>query len=143
MFKNYLIVAYRNFSRNKLFSFINVFGLSIGIVSCLMIYLWVQNELDYDKFHKNADRIYRVERELFRDNSFSQWPITGGQYKQALIDDIPEIENAVRFYRRAFSIKDYREIAHRQGLMAVDNSIFDMFDFGLEEGDETSACFKS
>jgi len=139
MLKNYLKIAFRNFSRNKLYSFINVFGLSIGIVSCLMIYLWVQNELDYDQFHKNAHRIYRVERELFRDNSFSQWPITGGKYKQALIDDVPEIENAIRFYRRALSIKDYRKIAHRQGLMAVDNSIFDMFDFRLEEGDETSA----
>jgi putative ABC transport system permease protein len=142
MFSNYLKIFLRNFNRNKLFSFINVFGLSVGIASCLIIYLWIQKELSYDKFHKNAHRIYRVERELFRDNRFSQWPITGAKYKQALVDDIPEIENAVRFYRREFSLKDYRNIAHRQQLFAVDNSIFEIFDFGLTEGDEKSALLR-
>ena len=128
MLINYFKIFLRNFNRNKLYSFINVFGLSIGIASCLLIYLWVLNEMDYDKFHKNADRIYRIERELFRDNLYSRWPITGGKYKQALIDDVPEIENAVRFWRREFSLKDSNNIVHRQETFAADNSIFNIFE---------------
>lgn len=139
MFKNHLIIAYRNFIRHKLFSFINVFGLGVGLAVCMMISLWVLNECRYDRFHKNAGRIYRVERELFRDNLYSRWPITGGVYRQALIDDIPEVENAVRFWRRALVIKDHKNFRRQQGLYAVDNSIFKIFDFGLEEGDEETA----
>ncbi len=139
MFKNYLKIAYRYFIGHKLFSFINVSGLAIGIATCAIISLWVQRELSYDRFHKNAHRIYRVERELFRDNSYSRWPITGGAYKQALIDDFPEIENATRFWGREFSIKDFNNFIHRQEMFAVDNSIFEIFDFNLEKGNEQTA----
>jgi putative ABC transport system permease protein len=139
MLWNHLKIAYRNFKRHKLYSFINVFGLAIGLSICMIISLWVLRELNYDSFHKKAHRIYRVERELFRDNLYSRWPITGGRYKQALIDDYPEIENAVRFWRREFAIKDYQNNIHRQEMFAVDNSVFEMFDFGLEEGDEQTA----
>jgi len=142
MFKNYLKIAYRNFIRYKLFSFINVLGLAIGIATCTIISLWVQRELSYDRFHKNAHRIYRIERELFRDNAYSRWPITGGAYKQALIDDFPDIENAVRFWRREFSIKDHKNFVHRQSMFAVDNSIFEIFAFDLEKGDESTALIK-
>ena len=142
MFKNHLKIAYRYFVGHKLFSFINIFGLAIGIATCTIISLWVQRELSYDRFHKNAHRIYRIERELFRDNAYSRWPITGGAYKQALIDDFPEIENAVRFWGREFSIKDHKNLTHRQSMFAVDNSIFEIFDFGLEKGDENIALVK-
>ncbi len=139
MFRNHLIIAYRNFVRHKLFSFINVFGLGVGLCVCMLISLWVLNECRYDRFHKNAGRIFRVERELFRDNVFSRWPITGGIYKQALIDDIPEVENAVRFWRRTFVIKDHQNLRRQQALYAADNSVFKVFDFDLEEGDEETA----
>ncbi len=139
MLKNYIKVAFRNIARYKLYSFINIFGLGIGIAACLMIYLWVQKELSYDDFHKNGHRIYRIERELFRDNLYSRWPICSGAYQQALIDDYAEIENAVRFWRREFSIKDHKDVVHRQATFAVDNSIFDIFNFKLEEGDKSSA----
>jgi len=139
MFKNHLKIAYRNFIRHKLYSFINVFGLATGLSICMIISLWVLRELSYDRFHENAHRIYRVERELFRDNLYSRWPITSGTYKQALIDDYPEIVNAVRVWRREFAIKDYNNVVHRQEMFAVDNSVFEMFDFHLEEGDKKTA----
>ncbi len=142
MLKNHLKIAYRNFVRHKLYSFINVFGLAIGLSICMIISLWVLRETSYDNFHKKADWIYRVERELFRDNLFSRWPITGGRYKQALIDDYSEIVNAVRFWRREFAIKDYRNDVHREETYAVDNSVFNIFDFRLEEGDEKTALQK-
>jgi putative ABC transport system permease protein len=139
MFKNHLKIAYRNFVRHKLYSFINVFGLAIGLSICMIISLWVLRELSYDRFHEKADRIYRIERELFRENLYSRWPITGGRYKQALIDDFPEIVNAVRLWRREFALKDHKNVIHRQQMFAVDNSVFDIFDFHLEEGDEKNA----
>jgi putative ABC transport system permease protein len=139
MFKNHLKIAYRNFIRHKLYSFINVFGLATGLSICMIISLWVLRELSYDRFHENAHRIYRIERELFRDNLYSRWPITGGYYKRALIDDYPEIVNAVRFWKRELAIKDYKNVVHRQEMFAVDNSLFEIFDFGLEEGDEKTS----
>ena len=60
MFKNYFTIALRNFRRNKIFSLINIAGLAIGISASLVIYLIVQHEFDFDKFHKDGDRIYRV-----------------------------------------------------------------------------------
>ncbi len=108
MLKNHLKIAYRNFVRHKLYSFINVFGLAIGLSVCMIISLWVMRELSYDHFHEKDDRIYRIERESFRDNLYSRWPITGVRYKQALIDDFPEIVSAVRFWRREFAIKDHK-----------------------------------
>ena len=60
MIKNYLLIALRNIKRYKGYSFLNIFGLSIGIASCLFILLYVQFELSYDNYHKDADRIYRV-----------------------------------------------------------------------------------
>jgi len=139
MFMNHLKIAYRNFIRHKLYSFINVFGLAIGLSICMIISLWVLRELSYDLFHENGGRIYRIERELLRDNLYSRWPIVGGSYKQALIDDYPEVVNAARFWRREFSIKDRKNYIHRQELFAVDNSIFEIFDFHLKEGDEHNA----
>ncbi len=139
MLMNHLKIVYRNFVSHKLFSFINVFGLAIGLSICMIISLWALREFNYDRFHEKANRIYRIERELLRDNLYSRWPITGGLYKQALIDDFPEIENAVRFWRREFAIKDPKNNIHRQETFAADNSIFDIFDFNLEEGDEQTA----
>jgi putative ABC transport system permease protein len=142
MFKNYLKIAIRNFRKYKLFSFINVIGLAIGIAACAVISLWVLREMSYDRFHKKAQRIYRIERELFRDNLYSRWPITGGNYRDALVSDFPEIENAVRFWGKVISVKDYRDTIHRQEMFAVDNAIFDIFDFNLEIGDEQSALLE-
>ena len=139
MIKNYLKVAYRNFIRHKLFSFINVLGLAIGLAVCMVISLWVQRELSYDRYNENAGRIFRVERELFRDNLYSRWPVSSGKYKQALLDDYPEIESATRLWAREFSVKDRNNVIHRQQMFAVDNSIFEVFGFGLEEGNEESA----
>jgi len=142
MLRNYLKIAFRQLIGHRLYSFVNVFGLAIGIAICMIINFWVQRELSYDQFHKNAHRIYRIERELFFDNTHSRSPITSGAYKQALINDYPEIENAVRFWRRGFSIKDHQGFVHTQPLFAVDNSIFSIFDFDLESGNPEDALIE-
>ena len=60
MFKNYFTTAFRNIRRSKIYSFINIFGLSLGLSSAMLIILYVKDELSYDRFHKNVDHIYRV-----------------------------------------------------------------------------------
>ena len=125
--------------RNKLFTFINICGLAIGLAACLMIYLWVQDELSYDRFHQNAERIYRVERKVdFRD-VHGQAPITSGPYGPALVRDYAEVENFARLDRNELSIKDHRNTFHRQNLIFTDSSFFEVFDFRLEVGDPKTA----
>ncbi|MBO9683826.1 MAG: ABC transporter permease, partial [Flavisolibacter sp.] len=60
MFKTYVKIAWRNLMRNKVFSFINIFGLSVGLTCCILITLFIVHETSYDKFHKNANRIYQI-----------------------------------------------------------------------------------
>ena len=96
MFKNYLKTAWRNLMKHKTFSFINIAGLSIGISICFIIMLFVQDELSFDRFNKNADRIVRV---VFKAD------INGGkifeanvmpQVASAMKNDYPEVEDATR-----------------------------------------------
>jgi putative ABC transport system permease protein len=139
MLRNYIKIAFRNLFRNKLYSMINLLGLAIGMAACLMIFLWVQDELSYDRFHQKAERIFRVERKFdFRD-MHGQAPVTSGPYGPALVADYPEIENFVRLDREELSIKDHRNIFRKQSLIFADNSIFDVFDFRLEEGASQAA----
>ncbi len=139
MLLNYIKVAMRNLFRNRLYSAINIFGLAIGMAACLMIFLWVQDELSYDKFHQNAENIYRVERKVdFRD-IHGQAPITSGAYGTALVQDYPEIEKFVRLDKDEISIKDQRNIFRRQELIFADNSLLEIFDFRLESGDPQAA----
>ena len=60
MFKNYLKISFRNFSKNKAFTFINIFGLAVGLTSCLLILLYIFDERSYDKFQKDGDRLFRI-----------------------------------------------------------------------------------
>jgi len=135
MLLNYIKIAIRNLFRSRLYSAINIFGLAIGMAACLMIFLWVQDELSYDKFHLNAENIYRVERKVdFRD-IHGQAPITSGAYGTALVQDYPEIEKFVRLDKDEISIKDKRNIFRRQEVLFADNALLEIFDFRLESGD--------
>jgi len=140
MLKNYFKIALRNMFRNKLYSLIiNLTGLAIGLAACLMIWLWVQDEMSYDRFHTKADRIYRVERKVDFADIHTQTPSTSGPYGPALVNDYPEIENSVRVHRNEISIKDHRNLFHKQQIVVADNSIFEIFDFHLESGDPRTA----
>ncbi len=142
MLKNYIKIAIRNMFRNRLYSLINLFGLALGLAACLMIWLWVQDELSYDRFHANAKRIFRVERKVdFRD-LHGQTPTTAGAYGPALISDYPEIINYARLHRNELSIKDQKNVFHKQRLIVADNSIFEIFDFHLERGDPKAALIQ-
>src|SRR5947209_4696682 len=97
MLRNYLKTALRNLWKNKGFSAINILGLAIGLATCLLIIIYVMDEVSYDRYNKNADRIYRLDGEIkFGGNHFilAVAPAPAGP---AMRRDFPEVEKAVRF----------------------------------------------
>jgi putative ABC transport system permease protein len=97
MIRNYLLVAFRNVLKNKVFSGINVFGLGIGLAACLLILQFVMAELSYDKFHTKLDRIYRVTNDRFQHGKLIQHgTITYPTIGPAMAKDFPEIERYTR-----------------------------------------------
>jgi putative ABC transport system permease protein len=103
MFKNYSKVAWRNLVKKKAYSFINIFGLGLGIACCLLIFMFVQDELSYDNYHTKGDRIYRVihgERGPDSTNTSSIrpcWVWGNAPIAPALKSDFPEIDKVVQF----------------------------------------------
>ena len=98
MFKNYLIIAFRNIKKHTGYSLINVAGLAIGMACCILILLFVFDELSYDKFHENHDRIYRVTRKWFNADGVVNLHLghVAPPVAPLLKNDFPEIVHAVR-----------------------------------------------
>ena len=139
MFKNYIKIAYRNFIRYKMYTSLNILGLAIGLSACILIYLWVKDELSYDTYLSNADRIFRTEQKYITENGSEQWPITSGAFGPTLMDEYPEIINYCRLWRRTYTFKDYRNALQQRDLVVTDNSVFDMFNVQLISGDKSTA----
>ena len=98
MLKNYLKVAFRNLIRYKTYSFINIIGLAVGIACCLLILLYIQNELSYDKFNKNADRIFRINTDIKFGATELAIPVCSDMMGHLLKQDYPQVEEYTRIY---------------------------------------------
>jgi putative ABC transport system permease protein len=96
MLKNYFKIAFRNLLRNKGFSVINISGLAIGMASAVLILLWIQNEVSYDRFHANNNRLYEVWGNNISDGGIQSGLATPQLMGPALKKDYPEIEDAAR-----------------------------------------------
>jgi ABC-type antimicrobial peptide transport system permease subunit len=138
MFKNYLKIALRNIRRHKGYSFINIAGLAIGMACCILILLWVQDELSYDRFHENAGDIYRVLQDIKFTDHDTTWTITQGPLGPSLKADFPEIINATRITGRRLRLT-YNDKSYDELLRMADGAIFEMFSFSLVKGDPATA----
>jgi putative ABC transport system permease protein len=140
MFINYLKVALRNIKRYKGFSFINISGLAVGMACCILIFLWVQDELSYDKFHENGKNLYLVgthERYGTKTVTHSGTPSAVGP---ALKADYPEIVNAARICNGPHTLNfAYGDKRFREEVEAVDPSFLEMFTFPLIKGNPATA----
>jgi ABC-type antimicrobial peptide transport system permease subunit len=139
MLKNYLVVTWRNVKRHKGFSFINIAGLAVGMAACLIIMLWVRDELSYNRFHKNAERLYLVvsERVSHRGEFYDDTPVP---LAEPLRNDYPEIGNVVRFNFRENVIARREEKAFTDWKGAyVDPEVLQVFTFPLSKGDARTA----
>ena len=139
MYKNYLKLAFRNLTRNKSNSIINVVGLSIGIACCLLILLWVADELSYDNWNAKADRTYRVASEINFGGSLQTYAVSPAPLAQALINDFPEVEAAVKFRDYgSVLVKRTSENYKEREVLYADSTLFDVFDLELLKGDKSA-----
>ena len=143
MIKNYFKIAFRNLWKNKTFSFINIFGLATGISCSLLIFLFVKDELSYDRFNKDADNIYRVVKDFVNDDG-SRLPdaTTPPAVAPAIQKEIPGVEKVTRVFPswgRDFLIKYEDKKLIEQNLYRVDSSFFDVFTFSFLRGDAKTA----
>ena len=136
MFKNYFKIAFRNLHKHKIYSFINIFGLAIGITSCVLIALYVGNEWSYDTFHKDQDRLYRGwVLEDWGDGDIYFNTTSPIILKPTLEENIPDIEQSTRFASLSNLVKrDDDSEALSQSIQMVDPEFFSMFDFKLLKG---------
>jgi putative ABC transport system permease protein len=136
MFKNYLKVALRNLLKQKLYAIITILGLSIGITCCLLIMLYVKQELSYDRFYPNANRIYRVAHEVITPQGKSDAAATPTPLAPALKEENPEVENITRIYfdeRVLFEYDDKR--IFEDNVIYADPEFFEVFPFRILKGD--------
>ncbi|MFD2514929.1 ABC transporter permease [Pontibacter locisalis] len=140
MFKNYLLIFWRNMTRNKVYAAINVVGLALGIASCILIYLYVQHELSYDKYFSWHDRTYRVVNDLIVEDEVEKASVTHPALAPGLAADFPEIETAVRMINRNKQVLRLGEKAITvENTFWADSNYFQIFDYKLLEGNPKTA----
>lgn len=143
MIFNYLKIAIRNLLKYKFISFINLFGLTIGITCCLLILTYILNELSYDRYHKNPDRVYRITR------SFNN-PETGAlslnlstiapPFGPRILNDFPEIEQMTRFLQRSRTPVRYEDnMFNEENVFLADENFFDFFKAEIVKGNPKQA----
>jgi putative ABC transport system permease protein len=140
MFRNYIKIALRNFIKHKGFSFINVFGLAVGIACCLMIVLYVLDEVSFDRYHEKADRIYRVGLRAFVNNNAFDGVVTCSPMAQTLVREFPEVEAATRIRNFGFPVFRYEDkVYSEERVFWVDQEFFDVFTVSFLNGDSRTA----
>lgn len=132
MYKNYLKIWLRNLLKNKVYSFITISGLAIGLAVCTLLLLYVQDEMSYDHFHKNGNRIYRL---CNTDNIYH-----APQIAKLLAENFSEIEDYCRILPRPYRIVQYKEKRFKEKQFAyADASLFRMFSFKFKKGNAETA----
>ncbi|MCP4706020.1 MAG: ABC transporter permease, partial [candidate division Zixibacteria bacterium] len=136
MLKNYLTIIIRNIFRQKSFSFINVAGLAVGMACCLLIMLWVQDELSYDQYHKKADNICRLTFEFVRPDNSSHFARVPYGWVNQLPELYPEVIDMVRFHHEMkMTIRRGNLKYNENRFFNVDPNVFYLFDYKLKHGE--------
>jgi putative ABC transport system permease protein len=135
MLKNYFVVALRNLWRNKILSFINISGLSIGLACCMLIFLYTKDELSYDRFHEKKSQIYRLTARVVDDKGNEKFKAgkSGMIHGPSFTQGIPEIKEFVRFSSDDFVIRSGTK-TFNQHIHFADENFFSVFSFPLITG---------
>ncbi len=140
MIRNYLKIAFRNLRKHRGYSFINIFGLAVGLATCILILLWVQDEVSYDRFHTNLDSLYRVvcyDRIVGTSEKFS---VTAPPMAPALEQNFPEILRTARYEEQRNQLIKYGEKKFLENSVSfADPTFMEMFSFPLIKGDPKTA----
>ena len=141
MIRNYLTIAIRNLLRQPVYSLINIIGLAIGMAACMLIVLYIQDELSYDRYHPNADRIYRIVDDIESGGQTIQTAGSPLSWAPALKRDYPEVEQFVRMRGTGSTWLFHREATqfYEKKVIWAEDGLFDLFGIHLVAGDPKTA----
>ena len=139
MLKNYFKIALRNLWRKRAYSLINVTGLAVGMACCFLIFLYVHFELSYDRFHRKADRIYRVVGDLKSSTQTLHWYVTPGPLARSIKSEFSQVQQVTRFINLGVLVQKGSVKFQEEHTIWADSSIFSVFDFPLLYGDSRTA----
>ncbi len=140
MFKNYVTIAFRSLKRHKIYSFITITGLTLGMTAFLLIAVWVLHELSFDRFHENASSIFRVSENRYFPDQVQLNFRTPGPLSQQLKESFPEIRKSVRVAMTGERvIHSGQKRFYEDWILTVDSEFFELFSFPFIEGDKYSA----
>ncbi len=135
MFKNYIKTAWRNLGKNKLYAGINIFGLTVGLAACLLIGVYIDHELSYDKFNANANRIVRATMEYGQAGTVNTVASTGTKVGPEFKRKFPAIEEYARTFINHNLVKSGDKVFDEPRILYADEPFFKIFSFHLLEGD--------
>ena len=147
MLQNYIKIALRSLFKSKIYSLINILGLTVGIASCLLILLHVEDDLSYDTFHNDSDQIYKMVLERKYPDHVTNYAITPHTFTDVMVADFPEIAYTTRIFGggnnpimvRYVNENSEEKAFEETSFIAADSTFFDMFSFKLLKGDANSA----
>ncbi len=140
IFKYHMKVTLRNLKRNKGYSIINISGLALAIACCILILLWIQGELRYDRYHEFADRIFRLGTEATLGGRFFRVPLSNNPAAFALQADFPEVTAAARIRKTSFPSIEYKNLKfYERDIYFADSSLFKVFTFPFISGNPETA----
>lgn len=134
MFKNYFKIAFRNLGRNKVFSLINIAGLSLGLTCCMLIVLYTKDEVSFDRFHENRDQLFRIMVHMKDDIDSRLLGSTNAIHGPGFKQEIPEIKEVVRVQSSSFVVKKGNDVL-KEDMIFADDSFFSVFSMPLLSGD--------
>ena len=148
MIKTYFKIAWRNMMKNKIFSFINIFGLSVGLTCCMLISLYLYNEMNYDRYHANIKQLYQLGTVFVKDGKEDRTVNTPNPMAQAMKQEFPEIADATRLmglfaedktlFQYGEPDKEIKSFYENNGFMA-DSNFFGLFSYNFIEGNPATA----
>jgi len=139
MLKNYFLIAVRDIRRHFFYTAIKVFGLAVGLACAILVLLFVQNEFSFDRFHENADRIYRLTHEIKAPSMEMHRAYVRGDLASQLPRDYSEVQAAVRFVIHRGYVIEFGERRLETNPLYVDPNFLDFFSFPLMSGDKSTA----
>ena len=140
MLINYLKIALRNIKRHKMFSFINISGLAVGMACCILILLWVRDELSYDRFHKKGEQIYKITIESHQPNGvIAPFGHTPFPLAPALKERYPEVVDSARIFEAKVLLRHESNVFNEDRFYFTEPSFFKIFTFPLLKGNPQTA----
>jgi putative ABC transport system permease protein len=142
MIKNYLLINFRNLRKHFSYSVINIFGLGLGLATCLLLVTWIKHEVSYDRFHEKSDCIYRLSLEYSFGGQVAATSVSPNALAPAMLT-LPETETAVRVYKASGSnpwiVRNGDHVFHENRFYVADSTFFNVFSFALIKGNPKKA----